>query len=80
MGSDLEDFFSRLDPKYSKYAVTLGAAGVTTLSEVPDFAGLLGLEIPAVDAVDILVQLAKRDAARKVELAAGGMAQSRQRC
>jgi hypothetical protein len=76
MVNDLEDFFSCLDPKYSKYAVTLGAAGVTTLSEVPDFAGLLGLEIPAVDAVDILVQLAKR----KVELAAGGIAQIRQRC
>jgi hypothetical protein len=43
MGNDLEDFFSSLDPKYSKYAVTLRAAGVKTLSEVPDSGTQLGV-------------------------------------
>ena len=76
MGNDLGDFFSSLDPKYSKYAVTLRAAGVQTLSEVPDFSGLLVLNIPLLDANHISSQLA----AHNVELEAGGIAQSWQLC
>ncbi len=76
MGDDLEDFFSRLDPKYSIYAITLRAAGVTRLSEVLDFPGLLALNIPPFDANHISRQLGRRE----LELEAGGIAQSWQRC
>jgi hypothetical protein len=84
MGNDLEDFFSSLDPKYSKYAATLRAAGVKTLSEVPEFSGLLVLKIPLLDANHISSQLAAHNAARtarlELELEAGGIAQSWQLC
>jgi hypothetical protein len=84
MGNDLEDFFSSLDPKYSKYAATLRAAGVKTLSEVPEFSGLLVLNIPLLDANHISSQLAAHNAARtarlELELEAGGIAQSWQLC
>ena len=88
MGNDLEDFFSSLDPKYSKYAVTLRAAGVKALSEVPEFSGLLVLKIPLLDANHISSQLAAHNAAHnaartarlQLELEAGGIAQSWQLC
>jgi hypothetical protein len=80
MGNDLDDFFSRLDPKYNIYAVTLRAAGVTTLSEVPDFSGLLALDIPLLDANHISCLVSGQLARLELELEAGGIAQSWQRC
>jgi hypothetical protein len=80
MDTDLENFLSGLGPEYSKYAVILRGANVTTTSELPDFGGLLDLEIPPRHANHIAERVAVRAAVRRVEREAGGTSPSWQRC